>query len=88
LHKLHDLIERSSDLGMLTIDQSLFKLHKEGLITYEDALRNADSVNNLRLRIKLEGGDAAREKMGTSLDGSMTFYPFAAPVPNEETQAR
>ncbi len=69
LHKLHDLIERSTDLGMVTMDQSLFRLHKEGLISYEEALRNAESVNNLRLRIKLEGGDAAREKMGRSLDG-------------------
>lgn len=72
LHKLHDLIERSNELGMVTMDQSLFKLHREGLISYEEALRNAESVNNLRLRIKLEGGDAAREKMGRSLDG-MTF---------------
>jgi len=69
LQKLHDLIERSTDLGMVTMDQSLFKLHQEGLITYEDALRNAESVNNLRLKIKLEGGDAARENLGKSLDG-------------------
>ncbi len=69
LQKLHDLIERSTDLGMVTMDQSLFKLYKEELITYEDALRNAESVNNLRLRIKLDGGDEAREKMGRSLDG-------------------
>ncbi|MFT5111572.1 MAG: twitching motility protein PilU [Parasphingorhabdus sp.] len=70
LQKLHDVIERSTDLGMCTTDQSLFKLFREDMITYEDALRNADSVNNLRLRIKLEGSSpAAREKMGSSLDG-------------------
>jgi twitching motility protein PilU len=69
LQKLHDLIERSTDLGMVTMDQSLFKLHQEGLISYEEALRNAESVNNLRLRIKLEGGDAARERLGQSLEG-------------------
>ncbi|KAA3624991.1 MAG: PilT/PilU family type 4a pilus ATPase [Proteobacteria bacterium] len=72
LQKLHDLIERSTELGMITMDQSLFKLYREGLISYEEALRNAESVNNLRLRIKLESGDDARERMGRSLDG-MTF---------------
>jgi twitching motility protein PilU len=69
LHKLHDLIERSNDLGMVTIDQSLFKLYREDLITYEDALRNAESVNNLRLRIKLEAGGDARAQLGSSLEG-------------------
>ena len=39
---------------MQTFDQSLFNLYESGLINYEDALRNADSVNDVRLRIKLE----------------------------------
>ncbi|GJL82275.1 MAG: twitching motility protein PilU [marine bacterium B5-7] len=68
LQKLHDLIDRSTELGMCTIDQALFKLYREGLITYEDALRNAESVNNLRIRIKLESGDS-RDRLGKSLDG-------------------
>jgi twitching motility protein PilU len=38
---------------MQTFDQALFDLHEAGLISYEDALRNADSVNDLRLNIKL-----------------------------------
>jgi twitching motility protein PilU len=43
---------------MQTFDQSLFDLYEEGAISYEDALRNADSVNELRLRIKLEGQES------------------------------
>lgn len=70
LHKLHDLIERSNDLGMITMDQSLFKLFREDMITYEDALRNAESVNNLRLRIKLESGKEGRNQLGASLEGT------------------
>jgi twitching motility protein PilU len=52
---IKDLIKRSTNLGMQTFDQHLFQLLEVGKITYEDALRNADSVNDLRLRIKLEG---------------------------------
>ncbi|MDO5058102.1 MAG: type IV pili twitching motility protein PilT, partial [Lautropia sp.] len=45
----------SRELGMQTFDQHLFDLYEAGLITYENALRNADSVNDLRLNIKLNG---------------------------------
>jgi twitching motility protein PilU len=45
---------RSTRLGMKTFDQSLYELYETGFISYEDALRNADSKNELRLRIKLE----------------------------------
>jgi twitching motility protein PilU len=43
---------------MQTFDQSLFDLYEAGLISYEDALRNADSLNDLRLEIKLHGKEA------------------------------
>jgi twitching motility protein PilU len=52
--ELKDLMRRSRELGMQTFDQALFDLYEANLITYEDALRNADSVNDLRLQIKLE----------------------------------
>jgi twitching motility protein PilU len=55
---------------MQTFDQSLFKLYKEGKITYEDAINHADSANELRLMIKLgdtQGSDV--ESMAGSLDG-------------------
>ena len=50
---LKEAIARSNDYGMQTFDQHLFDLYQDGIISYEDAMRNADSMNNLRLRIKL-----------------------------------
>jgi twitching motility protein PilU len=52
--EIKELMKRSRELGMQTFDQSLFDLYEARLITYEDALRNADSVNDLRLTIKLQ----------------------------------
>src|SRR6185369_12783636 len=52
--ELKELMRRSRELGMQTFDQALFDLYEANLVTYEDALRNADSVNDLRLQIKLE----------------------------------
>jgi twitching motility protein PilU len=51
--ELKELMKRSREHGMQTFDQALFDLFEGGLVTYEDALRNADSVNDLRLNIKL-----------------------------------
>jgi twitching motility protein PilU len=45
---------KSTRIGMQTFDQALFELYENGKISYEDAIRNADSKNELRLRIKLE----------------------------------
>ena len=52
--EIKDLMKRSRELGMQTFDQALFDLYEQNLISYEDALRNADSVNDLRLQIKLQ----------------------------------
>jgi len=51
--EIKELMKRSRELGMQTFDQSLFDLYEANTITYEDALRNADSLNDLRLQIKL-----------------------------------
>jgi twitching motility protein PilU len=51
--EMKELMKRSRELGMQTFDQALFDLYETNLVTYEDALRNADSVNDLRLQIKL-----------------------------------
>ncbi|HBV21087.1 MAG TPA: type IV pili twitching motility protein PilT, partial [Nitrosomonas sp.] len=51
-------MKKSRELGMQTFDMALFELYEAGLISYEDALRNADSMNELRLQIKLEGKEA------------------------------
>jgi len=52
--KIKEVMSRSTRLGMKTFDQALFDLYEGGYISYEDALRNADSKNELRLRVKLE----------------------------------
>ncbi len=52
--KIKEVMARSNRLGMKTFDQALYELYEAGLISYEDALRNADSKNELRLRVKLE----------------------------------
>jgi twitching motility protein PilU len=51
--EIKDLMKRSREQGMQTFDQSLFDLYEANAVTYEDALRNADSLNDLRLQIKL-----------------------------------
>ncbi len=52
--KIKEVMSRSNRLGMKTFDQALFELYEAGVISYEEGLRNADSKNELRLRIKLE----------------------------------
>ncbi|MDB5766874.1 MAG: pilU [Collimonas fungivorans] len=58
VHEIKEIMKKSRELGMQTFDQALFDLYEEDKISYEDALRNADSVNDLRLSIKLRGKDA------------------------------
>jgi len=55
---IKEIMKRSRELGMQTFDQALFELYEAGAISYEDALRNADSLNDLRLQIKLHGQEA------------------------------
>lgn len=55
VHGIKEIMSKSNEMGMKTFDQALFDLYEADLISYEDALRNADSMNELRLRIKLEG---------------------------------
>ena len=66
--KLKEVMKESVNLGMKTFDQALFELFQAGEISYEDALRYADSANEVRLRIKLaQGGDA--KTLSAGLDG-------------------
>jgi twitching motility protein PilU len=55
VHEIKVVMSKSRELGMQTFDQALFDLHESGMISYEEALKNADSVNDLRLKVKLEG---------------------------------
>jgi len=68
VHEIKELIAKSNELGMHTFDQALFDLYESGRITYEDALRNADSLNDLRLRIKLESKGSRKEDIMSGLD--------------------
>ena len=52
--EMKELVSKSNEMGMKTFDQALFDLYEEGRITYDNAIKNADSVNDIRLRIKLE----------------------------------
>ncbi len=52
--QIKEVMSKSTRLGMQTFDQALFDLYESGMISYEEALRNADSKNEVRLRIKLE----------------------------------
>jgi twitching motility protein PilU len=58
VHEIKQIMAKSRELGMQTFDQHLFELYDSGTISYEDALRNADSVNELRLMIKLNSKEA------------------------------
>ncbi|MCZ2497204.1 PilT/PilU family type 4a pilus ATPase [Xylophilus sp. Kf1] len=51
--EIKEIMKKSRNLGMQTFDQALFDLYEKNVITYEDALRNADSLNDLRLQVKL-----------------------------------
>jgi len=59
--QIKEVMAKSTRLGMRTFDQSLFDLYEQGLISYEEAMRNADSMNEVRLRIKLESKRGAKE---------------------------
>jgi len=54
-HAIKEIMQKSRELGMCTFDQALYELYNKGYISYEEALRNADSTNGLRLQIKLHG---------------------------------
>ncbi len=61
--EIKELMKRSREHGMQTFDQSLFQLYEDNAVSYEDALRNADSVNDLRLQIKLQSQRARRQDL-------------------------
>jgi twitching motility protein PilU len=62
-------MEKSTNIGMQTFDQALYELYRAGKITLDEAIKNADSANNLRLRVKLseeDGGVEDRKKLKNS----------------------
>ena len=74
IDSIKEIMAKSETLGMQTFDAALFKLYQSGKITLEEALKNSDSANNLRLRIKLaEGGSAGED---SSADGGKSASAF------------
>ncbi|MFZ0789097.1 MAG: PilT/PilU family type 4a pilus ATPase [Chromatiaceae bacterium] len=69
VHTLKELMKKSREQGMITFDQALFELYREGEIGYEDALKYADSTNEVRLMIKLQGGEEQQAAMDRSIAG-------------------
>jgi twitching motility protein PilU len=69
VHEIKEVMKKSRELGMQTFDQALFDQFESGQITYEDALKNADSVNDLRLRIKLESKASKDRDLGSGTEG-------------------
>jgi twitching motility protein PilU len=68
VHEIKEIMSKSRELGMQTFDQALFDLFEGGYISYEDALRNADSLNDLRLKIKLHSNESKGKDLLTGLD--------------------
>ncbi len=77
-HELKGIMTKSRELGMRTFDWALFELYNDGLVTYDEAIRNADSANELRLAIKLKSrrGEPAS-------DSGMTLTIDTGPTPAE-----
>jgi twitching motility protein PilU len=68
VHQMKELMTRSVELGMQTFDKALFDLYQANIISYEDALRFADSHNDLHLKIKLESGGRKPKESGDTPD--------------------
>jgi len=68
VHEIKEIMKKSRELGMQTFDQALFDIYEEGKISYEDALRNADSVNDLRLNIKLHGKESKNRDISAGIE--------------------
>ena len=83
-HEIKEIMSKSRELGMQTFDQALFDLYNEGAISYEEALRNADSTNELRLQIKLKSSRANPSVAAATQ--SLSMYEEPKPEPEEETE--
>lgn len=83
---IKELMEKSGEQGMQTFDMALFKLYKEGRITFEEAIRNADSKNNLRLRINLDQNPSAEKQSEPDDKSQMEDITRTTQPPSIEAQ--
>lgn len=90
LTEIKEIMEKSENLGMQTFDGALFKLFMEGRVSFDDAMANADSPNNLRLRIKLaQGGDAMPDTATNSLGaGELSLEVIDDDEDEEDTEGK
>lgn len=93
IDSIKEIMAKSETLGMQTFDAALFKLHESGKISLDEALKNADSANNLRLRIKLaegdnpEGSTQASSPPTSSAQEASAFEGLSLEKTDEEKQA-
>lgn len=87
---IKEIMSKSENLGMQTFDAALFKLHQAGKISLEEALKNADSENNLRLRIKLDGGESSNDESagGLSLEKTPAEQEAELRIKREEQELK
>ena len=74
IHLIREVMRKGDGVGMQTFDKALFELYQAGEITYDDAIRNADSANELRLMVKL-GRTHVADQHGGSLEGASLVEP-------------
>src|SRR6201996_3479124 len=80
---IKEIMHKSRELGMCTFDQALYELYNKGYIAYEEAIRNADSANGLRLQIKLRGDRKEPGDGGPSASNSLSMQIEAEPEGEE-----
>lgn len=87
IHGIKEIMEKSENLGMQTFDSHLFKLYKDKKITLEEALKNSDAPNNLKLKIKLDA-DSSSLANNDKGDGSADFLSSLAlePLSDQEEE--
>ena len=99
VHRLKEIMAKSNEQGMNTFDQALFQLLQDGEISYEEAVRHADSANELRLMVKLKGSDDISQALAESADkitlvqdqeadGESTIIDGSTQLPRSETVSR
>ena len=81
---IKEIMHKSRELGMCTFDQALYELYNKGYIGYEEAIRNADSANGLRLQIKLRGD---RKEPGEGGGPSRAAGELSMQIDEEEEDA-
>jgi twitching motility protein PilU len=85
IHGIKEIMEKSEELGMQTFDSHLYKLYNQGIISLEEAIRNADSPNNLQVKINLDESPVGSEKGQESIAG-LSLTPIEEPKKEGEEE--